>query len=49
MRKLKAYAGFSTLEGMRDAAPSGASGLGALSQQEMELLIAQKFTGALRS
>jgi hypothetical protein len=45
LRKLKAYAGFSTLEGMRDAAPSGASGLGALSQQEMELLIAQKFTG----
>jgi hypothetical protein len=30
---------------MRDTAPSGASGLGALNTQEMELLIATKFTG----
>ena len=45
LNKIKAYAGFSTLEGMRNAAPSGASGLGALSQQEMELLIAKTFTG----
>ena len=45
LRKLAAYAGFSTLAEMRDTAPSGASGLGALSTQEMELLVASKFTG----